>query len=461
MQASSIPIVLLADVNVRRRSLLRRLLEGCAATVDCNTVADLVFKTRAGDIDAIVLGSLADDRSSSSLEALRRLRPEKISTVVFIADQSSEDLAIGALQAGVRYYFKNPICLEEVARTVLGLLPQQKVHSGLDCIVGDSGGMRRVRELIQCFGKTEATVLITGETGTGKELIAANIHRTSSRADAPMITVNSSAIPESLVESELFGFEKGAFTGAVTPQKGKFALAHGGTIFLDEIGDMSRLAQAKILRALESGEIQPLGAKKTTSVDVRVIAATHQDVEALVAEDKFRPDLYFRLNVARIHVPPLRERLEDLPKLVEHIVGQFRQKWGRSVAGATNGALALLCNHDWPGNVRELRNILESAFWLSTSGQINTSDLPLLHRVRSAPTPMARKTKSTALPSWQKSSERDDLVRILTATNWNKSQTAELMKLSRMTVYRKINQYGLQSDAASSTAYSRLKLPAH
>jgi DNA-binding NtrC family response regulator len=192
-----------------------------------------------------------------------------------------------------------------------------------------------------------------------------------------------------------------------------------------------------------------------------VIAATHQDIEALVAEDKFRPDLYFRLNVARIHVPPLRERLEDLPKLVEHIVGQFRQKWGRSVAGATNGALALLCNHDWPGNVRELRNILESAFWLSTSGQINTSDLPLLHRVRSAPTPMAHKTKSTALTSWQKSSERDDLVRILTATNWNKSQTAELMKLSRMTVYRKINQYGLQSDAASSTAYSRLKLPAH
>ncbi|HJY07568.1 MAG TPA: sigma 54-interacting transcriptional regulator, partial [Bryobacteraceae bacterium] len=232
VQASSVPIVLLADVNVRRRSLLRRLLEGCAVTVDCNTVTDLVFKTRAGDIDAIVLGSLADD-PSSSLEALRRLRPEKISAVVFIADQSSEDLAIGALQAGVRHYFKNPICLEEVARTILGLLPQQKLHSGLDCIVGDSGGMRRVRELIQCFGKTEATVLITGETGTGKELIAANIHRISSRAGAPMITVNSSAIPDSLVESELFGFEKGAFTGAVTPQKGKFALAHGGTIFLD------------------------------------------------------------------------------------------------------------------------------------------------------------------------------------------------------------------------------------
>jgi DNA-binding NtrC family response regulator len=447
MQRSGVPVVLLADANVKRRSALRHLLKVRANLLDCNTISEVVAQCSAAHPHVIVLGSLTDVRGSP-LEAVFRIRPELRPNIVLFADQSSEHLAIGALEAGIRHYFRNPICLEKVGQLVAGLMDERHPGSDFDGLVGDSEEMRSVKDLIRCFGKTEATVLITGETGTGKELVASSIHRNSPRGNSPIITVNCAAIPDSLVESELFGFEKGAFTGAATPQKGKIALAHSGTIFLDEIGDMSRLAQAKILRALESGEIQPLGAKKPVSVDVRVVAATHQNIEAMIAEDKFRPDLYYRLNVARIHVPSLRERLDDLPKLVEHIVGQFNNKWGRSMAGPTEEALELLLNHAWPGNVRELRNVLESAFWRSTSGQIERSDLPLFHRECSAAIAMTYKAKSLSFPTRRTSSERDNLMRVLEATHWNKSQTAELLKWSRMTVYRKIDQYGLTSESA-------------
>jgi DNA-binding NtrC family response regulator len=198
-----------------------------------------------------------------------------------------------------------------------------------------------------------------------------------------------------------------------------------------------------------------LGAKKPVSVDVRVIAATHQNLEALIAEDKFRPDLYYRLNITRIYVPPLRERLDDLPKLVGHIVNQFNRKWERSIAGPTTEALELLRDHDWPGNVRELRNVLESAFWLSTSGQIEISDLPPFHRECSAVIPMTYKSQSPALPIRRTAFERDDLIRALKETAWNKSQTAELVRWSRMTVYRKIVEYGLTSESTPSAVTER------
>jgi DNA-binding NtrC family response regulator len=449
MHGLGVPVIILADANATRRSALRQLLNSRATLLDCETASEVVALSRTVHPHAIILGPLADC-CSSPLEPVLQLRPESRLNVVFITDQSSEQLAIAAIDAGIRYYFKSPVCLEDVARIVTGLLPEQHAGDDFEGLVGESTGMLTVKRLIRCFGKTKATVLITGETGTGKELVASSIHRHSLWASAPMVTVNCAAIPDTLVESELFGFEKGAFTGAGAPQKGKIAHADGGTLFLDEIGDMSRLTQAKILRALESGEIQSLGARKPVSVDVRVIAATHQDLEALMEEDEFRPDLFYRLNVARIHVPALRERLDDLPRLVEYILNQFNKKWERSITGVTPGALELLYAHDWPGNVRELRNLLESAFWMSSSGRIESSDLAQLRRGYSSPMSMTPKSKSQTLSLRRTSSERDDLMRVLEATNWNKTQTAEVLKWSRMTVYRKIDQYGLSSDCVHS-----------
>lgn len=228
--------------------------------------------------------------------------------------------------------------------------------------------MRRV-------SSTDATVLILGETGTGKELIARGIHALSKRASRPFIAANCSAIPDTLIESELFGYHKGAFTGAVTNQVGLFQQADTGTVFLDEIGEMSALAQAKILRALEAHEIQPLGTRKPIQVDIRVIAATHRDLSDSTSQNCFRRDLFYRLNVIPIQVPPLRDRRDDIPDLIQRFVQDLNNHYGRSVEGISPGALEMLCGEDWPGNIRQLRNVIEAAFVLTTDGRITEEGL--------------------------------------------------------------------------------------
>ena len=302
-------------------------------------------------------------------------------------------------------------------------------------ITGESNVMQRVREYLTRAAATNSTILITGETGTGKELAAEFVHRSSPRRNHPLITINCAAIPDSLLESELFGYEQGAFTGAQSSRDGKLRAAHGGTVFLDEIGDMSLLAQAKILRVIDGKGIQKLGRNTSTPLNVRIIAATNREIEALVAEEKFRKDLFYRLNVARVHLPPLRERREDIPAIVSHYMQAFNHQFGR-ICRLTDRTWDCLLSYDWPGNVRELKNLLEASFLQGSSVEISTDQLP----------PVL--LRSTGQEPQHSRDEQRRLLSALLSTNWNKSRAAEKLRWSRMTLYRKIAKYGV-SKAAS------------
>jgi len=274
-------------------------------------------------------------------------------------------------------------------------------------------------------------VLITGETGTGKELAAQLIHRNSRRSARPFVAINCAAVPDTLLESELFGHERGAFTGAHVSREGKLQHASGGALFLDEIGDMSLVAQAKILRAVESRVVQRLGSNQDTPVQVRVLAATNQDLETLTREKKFREDLYFRLNVVRLALPPLRERLEDIPELVEHTMRDLQQRHQGPVRRIEDDLVRRLQTYHWPGNVRELRNLLESMVVLSASRSVGVSDLPshVKHTLRSS------------APGH--GDERSRIIGALTSTDWNRNKAAAILSCSRMTLYRKMVKYSI------------------
>lgn len=312
-------------------------------------------------------------------------------------------------------------------------------------LVGHSDAILRIKESIHRLANCDATVLICGETGTGKEVAARAIHMGSGRFAGPFVCINCSAIPDALTENELFGAEKGAFTGAAQRQNGQIQNADGGTLLLDEIGDMSLLAQAKILRVVENKEVQRLGAGKPESVDVRILAATHQDLERLMAARQFRTDLFFRLNVLPLTMPPLRERQEDIPLLVETFINEFNAIHGRDMSGVTASAMQILVEHHWPGNIRELRNVLEGAFIVAESREITAEDLKRLHHMTASSSPIASMMRSYVLPPHPIRSEPDQLLDALHATHWNKSEAAKLLHWSRMTVYRKIAKYRLPS----------------
>ena len=355
--------------------------------------------------------------------------------LVMVARESSEDLAINALKAGINDYFKWPFSSEELLASVNRQLEAARptvsnLRSASNSrMVGTGATLEQIKTCISRLAVAGSNVLVTGETGTGKELVAEMIHRDSARAKKPFICINCAAIPDTLLESEFFGYDKGAFTGAQVAKQGKLRMADGGTVFFDEIGDMTAYAQAKILRTIESKEIQPLGGRGGIPIDFRVIAATNHDLEQLSADGKFRQDLYFRLNVGRIHLPPLRERKEDIPLLIQHYIAEFNRLFGRNVEGFSQEALSYLLAYDWPGNIRELRNTLEAAFVNLPAGWVSVMDLPEPIRRR---LPAAHTTPI---------SERDHLLSTLLSTNWNKSKTAEKLNWSRMTVYRKVAKY--------------------
>lgn len=312
-------------------------------------------------------------------------------------------------------------------------------------LVGRSAAILQVKENIQRLANCDATVLICGETGTGKEVAARAIHANSRRAGGPMVCVNCSAIPDTLIESELFGSEKGAFTGATQRQDGQIHRANGGTLLLDEIGDMSPMAQAKILRVVEGKEVQRLGSGRAEPVNVRILAATHRDLEQLVADRQFRADLFFRLNVFPLFIPPLRERREDIPALVEVFIEEFNAVHGHKRDGVTPEAMSILMDHRWPGNVRELHNVLEGAFIAAESRAITAQDLSRFHRMTASVPWFFTMTHSQAALSVPAQPEPDRLLEALQMTHWNKSEAAKLLHWSRMTVYRKIAKYRLPS----------------
>jgi transcriptional regulator with PAS, ATPase and Fis domain len=302
-------------------------------------------------------------------------------------------------------------------------------YCGEHALIGSSAAMAAIRNYVQKVAQTDASVLISGATGTGKELVAESIHRASHRRSAPFISVNCAALPDSLLESELFGYERGAFTGADCRYPGKLRLADHGTVFLDEIGEMSPLGQAKILRVLESREIFPLGARHIAKIDVRFVAATNQDLEPMIQRRAFREDLFFRLNVARVHLPTLREHREDILDLFQHYVHDFNMHYGKRVQAPTPELAECLISYDWPGNVRELRNCVEALFIDPPDGAIGLEHLPQSFQG------IFRRHRT------QSPSERDAILSVLFRTNWNKKMAARELHWSRMTLYRKLDKY--------------------
>ncbi|MGD9161902.1 MAG: sigma-54 dependent transcriptional regulator [Desulfobacteraceae bacterium] len=364
--------------------------------------------------------------------------------IILIARYSSEDLAIAAIKAGINDYFKMPFSKESILKSINyhiaeSLTSNEKSATGSEVasqienksMVSISSCMKELKEYLAKIAKTDSPVLITGESGTGKELVAESIHKHSSRNKKPFICVNCAALPENLIESELFGYDRGAFTGAVSTKPGKFVMAQGGSIFLDEIGDMSPYAQAKILRCIETKEIYPLGSTKVVPLNIRIMAATNKDPEEHMADGKFREDLYYRLNVARVHMPPLRERKEDISLLISHAITKMNRRFRRNIKGLTDDARAILFRYDWPGNVRELMNLIEASFIHLPSCHVDYMDLP---------TQLQQRLDISEKVSRD---ERRLLVSALLETRWNKSRAAEKLNWSRTTLYRKISEYNV------------------
>lgn len=319
-------------------------------------------------------------------------------------------------------------------------------------IIGNSPALQRVLDMVEKVADSDCTVLITGESGTGKELIARAIHESSKRADENLVPVNCGAIPEELLESELFGHVRGAFTNAVNSREGRFALADSGTIFLDEIGDMRPNLQTKLLRVLQERTFEPVGSSKTTHVDVRVIAATNQDLEQAMEDKSFREDLYYRLHVIPIEVPPLRKRREDIPVLLEHFLERARLQGCTRVEGFSSDAMDALCSYGWPGNVRELENLVQRLVVMRSEGLIALADLPAPF-TRETPAALAAPVVPASGLSFADEVNRfetDLILQALEHTHWNKRQAAHLLRMNRTTLTEKIKRKGIASESVAS-----------
>jgi DNA-binding NtrC family response regulator len=388
----------------------------------------------------VVIITAHDGVAASEIDCLRRLRADfPDPKFLFLAAMSSEDLAIAAFHSGTHHYIKAPWTPPVLQSAVIGLLPSGTFADqvgvaplkGGDRLVGRSPAIRQLGEYLARIAPVKSNVLVRGETGTGKELVAELIHLNSRRAERPLLCLNTAAIPDALLENELFGHERGAFTGATSSQSGKLAAAHGGTVFLDEIGDVSLAIQAKLLRVIDGKSVYRLGGTHRVDVDVRIIAATNDDLERSVQEGRFRKDLYYRLNVVRVDLAPLRERVLDIPPLIDHYLKQFCREIGSSVRGLSARAIETLCAYQWPGNVRELRNFIEALLVNLSPDTNGVVDIP--------PQVLQQLARGLGAPE----SERDRLLHALTATNWNKSKAAHELHCSRMTLYRKLQRYKL------------------
>ncbi|HVM59422.1 MAG TPA: sigma-54 dependent transcriptional regulator [Verrucomicrobiae bacterium] len=373
--------------------------------------------------------------------------------IVMTAYGSIEN-AVQAMQAGAYHYVTKPVNLDELELVIQRALNSRRIESenvnlreqieqkyGLENIIGEAAAMRAVFETVQQVAPSRATVLITGETGTGKELIAKAIHNLSPRKDGPFIAVHAAALPSSLLESELFGHEKGAFTGAVERRIGRFELADGGTLFLDEVGELEPPMQVKLLRVLEERAFERVGGSKTLQVDVRLVAATNKTLKKLVSDGKFRDDLFYRLSVVTVDLPPLRERRDDIPLLVRSFLAEFGRENNKQVRELTPEALNVLLAYDWPGNVRELRNAIEQMVVLARSERLTLRDVPAAIRAAADPTKInAVRTGMTV-----EEAERQLIVQALKETDGNRTKAAQRIGISRRTLHRKLKQYGLEN----------------
>ena len=401
----------------------------------------------------------------NGIELLERLGEEKDGVpVIIITGRGSDERVVQAIESGAFWYIEKPLkppVLKSLLDRLVAMLRDQRAVASLTrelrdagklgSLVGASKPMQEVMHQIEMAAPSTASVLITGETGSGKEMAARTIHQLSPRAERPFVAINCSAIPESLMESEIFGHERGAFTGAAERRLGCFELADGGTLLLDEIGEMPAPTQAKLLRVLEDHKVRRLGSKSETPIDVRVLAATNKDPQQAVSKGQLRQDLYFRLNVFHIHLPPLRDHKEDLPGLVEYLLKEVNAKHGRQVASIGTEVMDLFKSYPWPGNVRELRNVIERAAIACDRGTIGRQHLP--SDFGHAPVTESSELSGLRFPvgTTVDAAERELILQTLAATNQNKTRAAELLGISLKTLHNKLKEYEvLQKNATES-----------
>jgi nitrogen regulation protein NR(I) len=465
-----VPHVLIVDDEVNIRRVLAAMLKREGYEVTTAADGEQALAVLAKTPVHVVVSDLVMPRLGG-MDLLRRVAADFPDVpVIVITAHGSVDSAVAALKAGAFDYITKPFEQEELKKVIAKAsrahdLERQNVHGAPEepdrstPLVGASPSMHAVHEMVARVADSPSTVLITGESGTGKELIAKALHRGSSRRDKPLIKVNCAAIPRDLVESELFGYERGAFTGAVGAKPGRFELADTGTLFLDEIGEVPVEMQVKLLRALQESEFERVGGIKTLRVDVRLVAATNRDLKQAIAEGRFREDLYYRLAVVPIALPPLRERREDIPLLVKHFIEKYDQRLGKHVEGIEDEALSLLMSYSWPGNIRELENLMERSVLFADTALIQASALPDGLRERGPHTPPAPVSAVGPLapltaPSGasmkeivrqaQAELEKELIARALEETSGNVTRAAKRLQISRKSLQVKMKELGLR-----------------
>jgi DNA-binding NtrC family response regulator len=442
---TAMPFIQLLGEDVDLQNALANLSsqKGYGFSRHCG-ISDLPQVITQNPPSLIIIAPSRDNKCNVVKLAVEIRAITKHTPLIVINDQSSEAQVLKALKLGVSDYFKYPVSLPQLLARVESLVSPPAPNAVREVIIlenspldtcnfiGNSPLIQHIKKQLGNIATTDSNVLVTGETGTGKDLIAHLIHRNSKRHHKPIVCINCAAVPDSLLEGELFGFEKGAFTGAHAFYEGKLKLAEGGTVFFDEIGDMSLSAQAKFLQVIENKEIFRLRGRQQVTLDIRIIAATNQNLEKLRCEGKFRNDLYYRLEVADLALPPLRDRKEDIPLLMDHFIRHFNRLFGREVQGCTPDAMEILLRYEWPGNVRELRNLCEATFINLSSKHITGSDFPEAFRQK------IKALNDTTV------TERDLLLSTLMATNWNKTDTARKLHWSRTKLYRKMAKFNIQ-----------------
>ena len=455
--------ILIVDDEPGIRDTLRGVLRDEEFSVDTVASGEACLNAVEKKSYACILLDIWLGKGIDGLETLKRLRENgNDSAVVMISGHGNIETAVKSTKLGAFDFIEKPLSLERTVVTVKNAVRQRDLERSNRqmreelteryAMVGESVAMRALRKQIAIVAPSDGRVLISGESGTGKELVARAIHAQSKRAASPFVEINSAAIPEDLVESELFGHAKGAFSGAVAAKKGKFELADGATIFLDEIGDMSPRVQAKMLRVLEEQRFEPVGSNTPVTVDVRVISATNKRLEDLIENGNFRHDLFYRLNVIPFQIPPLRERLEDVPLLVEHFNQKFSTDYGKKPKVFSEEAIATLQKHLWFGNVRELKNTVERVLIMSSKTKIGASDLPDLGTTDEKP------ASSFRFPSFKAATDayhREFILHKLAEADGNVSKAAEEMGVDRSHLYRRMRNLGIEGEKIKPTKAER------
>jgi two-component system nitrogen regulation response regulator NtrX len=448
------PTILIVDDEPGVRTALSGVLRDEGYAVDAVSSGEQCLeRLTRGAVDLIVLDVWLP--GMDGLATLARLRERQVDAqVVLISGHGNIESAVRAIKMGAFDFVEKPLSLDKTVLVIRNALHQRRLEAEnralraqvdrTQTMVGESYAMRQLREQVAMAAPTNGRVLIYGENGTGKELVARTVHALSRRRAGAFVEINCAAIPEELIESELFGHVRGAFTGAVADRRGKFEVADGGTIFLDEIGDMSVKTQAKVLRVLQEQTVDAVGGKSSIKVDVRVLAATNKDLQAEIRGGRFREDLYFRLNVIPIFVPPLRERQEDIPLLADHFMADFAREYGRRVKSFESGARTVLQHYPWPGNVRELRNVIERLMIMVPGDTISPSDLSFLDPAAlSRPAAPEAAGERRTLHEARDQFERDLILRTLAEQQGNMSRTAEVLGVERSNLYRKMKAFGI------------------